>query len=109
MLALNNVEVVYDGVILVLRGVSLNAEEGRITTLLGANDAGQVELGRYSVSNGVLHIHDEAGKNIGASYRLRDGDDPRQTAVRLAREAWRKSRGESDFNRPLHYQGGSFA
>ena len=41
MLALNNVEVVYDGVILVLRGVSLSAEEGHITALLGANGAGK--------------------------------------------------------------------
>jgi branched-chain amino acid transport system ATP-binding protein len=41
MLAVNNIEVVYDGVILVLRGVSLVAEEGRITTLLGANGAGK--------------------------------------------------------------------
>ena len=32
MLALNNIEVVYDGVILVLKGVSLFAEEGRIAT-----------------------------------------------------------------------------
>src|SRR5580658_5544999 len=41
MLALNNIEVVYDGVILVLKGVSLSAEEGRITTVLGANGAGK--------------------------------------------------------------------
>src|SRR6201987_797935 len=41
MLALNNIEVVYDGVILMLKGGSLVAEEGRITTLLGANGAGK--------------------------------------------------------------------
>ena len=41
MLALNNIEVVYDGVVLVLKGVSLNAEEGHITALLGANGAGK--------------------------------------------------------------------
>ena len=41
MLALNNVEVMYDGVILVLKGVSVNVKEGGITTLLGANGAGK--------------------------------------------------------------------
>src|SRR5436190_13484725 len=41
MLTLNNIEVIYDNVILVLKGVSLNVREGGITTLLGANGAGK--------------------------------------------------------------------
>jgi branched-chain amino acid transport system ATP-binding protein len=41
MLTLNNIEVIYEGVILVLKGVSLNVREGGITTLLGANGAGK--------------------------------------------------------------------
>jgi branched-chain amino acid transport system ATP-binding protein len=41
MLAINNIEVVYDRVILVLKGVSIGVGEGAITTLLGANGAGK--------------------------------------------------------------------
>jgi branched-chain amino acid transport system ATP-binding protein len=41
MLGLNNIEVIYEGVILVLKGVSLSVREGGITTLLGANGAGK--------------------------------------------------------------------
>ena len=41
MLALTNVEVIYDRVILVLKGLSLAVREGGITTLLGANGAGK--------------------------------------------------------------------
>ena len=41
MLNLNNIEVVYDNVILVLKGCSIEVPEGRITTVLGANGAGK--------------------------------------------------------------------
>ena len=41
MLALNNLEVVYDDVVLVLKGLSLIVERGRITCLLGNNGAGK--------------------------------------------------------------------
>lgn len=41
MLSINNIEVVYDGVILVLKGVSLEVRSGSITALLGANGAGK--------------------------------------------------------------------
>ncbi len=41
MLSLTNVEVIYDRVILVLKGVSLTVPEGGMTALLGANGAGK--------------------------------------------------------------------
>src|SRR6476646_5836582 len=69
MLALNNIEVVYDGVILVLRGVSLHAEEGHITTLLGANGAGKTTT--LKAISGLLHA--ERGEITKGSIEL-DGE-----------------------------------
>ncbi|MBO9535429.1 ABC transporter ATP-binding protein [Herbaspirillum sp.] len=40
-LSINNIEVIYDHVILVLKGVSLDVPDGKIVALLGANGAGK--------------------------------------------------------------------
>jgi branched-chain amino acid transport system ATP-binding protein len=41
LLSVNNIEVIYHNVILVLKGMSLNVEEGSIVTVLGNNGAGK--------------------------------------------------------------------
>lgn len=53
MLKINNIEVVYSDVILVLRGVTLEVGDGQIVSLLGANGAGKSTTLK-SIS-GLLH------------------------------------------------------
>jgi branched-chain amino acid transport system ATP-binding protein len=55
MLAVENLEVVYDDVLLVLKGVSLTVPEGAIVTLLGANGAGKTTTLR--AVTGLLGLH----------------------------------------------------
>ncbi|HUJ86459.1 MAG TPA: ABC transporter ATP-binding protein [Burkholderiales bacterium] len=58
ILSLNNIEVVYDHVILVLRGVSLDVPQGAIVALLGGNGAGKTTTLK-AISN---LLHSERGE-----------------------------------------------
>ena len=53
ILSVNNIEVIYDRVILVLKGVSLDVPKGGIVALLGANGAGKTTTLK-AISN-LLH------------------------------------------------------
>jgi branched-chain amino acid transport system ATP-binding protein len=55
MLAVENLEVVYDDVLLVLKGVSLTVPDGAIVALLGANGAGKTTTLR--AITGLLGLH----------------------------------------------------
>ncbi len=56
MLAVENLEVVYNDVVLVLRGISLEVGQGQIVALLGANGAGKTTTLR--AITGLLDVHE---------------------------------------------------
>ncbi|MDG2097533.1 MAG: ABC transporter ATP-binding protein [Paracoccaceae bacterium] len=68
LLQVSNIEVVYNHVILVLRGVSLNVLKGGITAILGGNGAGKSTTLK-AISN---LLHSERGQVTKGSIRYRD-------------------------------------
>ena len=68
MLRLNNIEVIYSDVILVLKGVSLEVPEGKIISLLGANGAGKTTT--LKAISGVLYT--ELGEVTDGSIEFDD-------------------------------------
>jgi branched-chain amino acid transport system ATP-binding protein len=76
MLRLNNIEVIYSDVILVLKGLSLEVPQGQIVALLGANGAGKTTT--LKAISGLLKT--ENGQVTNGSVELMgrriDGMDP---------------------------------
>ena len=70
LLEVNNIEVIYNHVILVLKGVSLKVPQGGITALLGGNGAGKTTTLK-AISN---LLHSERGEVTKGSISYR-GDD----------------------------------
>ena len=82
-LSVNNIEVVYNSVILVLRGITLEVEPGKVVSLLGPNGAGKsttlkaisgllrVELGE--VTRGQIMWGDERLDKLSAEDVVRKG------------------------------------
>jgi len=68
LLQVSNIEVVYNHVILVLRGVSLNVLKGGITAILGGNGAGKSTTLK-AISN---LLHSERGEVTKGSIKYRD-------------------------------------
>ncbi len=83
MLSVNNIEVIYNSVILVLRGISFQVEPGQIVSLLGPNGAGKSttlkaisgllrsELGE--ITRGNITWHDERVDTRSAEDIVRRG------------------------------------
>ncbi|MGR3615049.1 MAG: ABC transporter ATP-binding protein [Paracoccaceae bacterium] len=82
LLEVNNIEVIYNHVILVLKGVSLSVPKGGITALLGGNGAGKTTTLK-AVSN---LLHSERGEVTKGSIKYRGEDVHESDPAELVRK-----------------------
>jgi branched-chain amino acid transport system ATP-binding protein len=83
LLEVNNIEVIYDHVILVLKGVSLSVPDGAVVALLGANGAGKtttlkaisnlLRAERGEVTKGTIRFHGEEVQALTPNDLVRRG------------------------------------
>ncbi len=83
LLSVNNIEVIYNHVILVLKGVSLSVPKGGITALLGGNGAGKtttlkavsnlLHSERGEVTKGTISYHGERIEDLAPADLVRKG------------------------------------
>ncbi len=83
ILSVNNIEVIYDHVILVLKGVSLSVPRGGITAILGANGAGKtttlkaisnlLQAERGEVTKGSILFDGEQVQSLSPNQLVRRG------------------------------------
>jgi branched-chain amino acid transport system ATP-binding protein len=83
ILSVNNIEVIYDHVILVLKGVSLHVPKGGIVALLGANGAGKtttlkaisnlLQAERGDVTKGSIEFKGEQVQSLSPNELVRRG------------------------------------
>ncbi|SDH37424.1 branched-chain amino acid transport system ATP-binding protein [Pseudomonas flavescens] len=83
LLVVDDIEVIYDGAILAVDGVSLRVEQGGIVALLGANGAGKsttlkaisglVQADRARVSRGNIRLRGGSTAGIAANLLARQG------------------------------------
>lgn len=83
MLTLNNIEVIFDNIVLVLKGVYLHVPQGKIVTLLGSNGAGKtttlksilglIKLERGQITRGSIEFEGDRLDRMDAAQVVNRG------------------------------------